>query len=66
MSKTRTRWVVVGVAASFIGFVGTIVLLRATKIVGFELAMLMLVALLGMYVGFGVLIAVYRFVRKLE
>jgi hypothetical protein len=41
-------------------------LLRVTKIIGFELAMLMLVALLGMYVGFGVLIAVYRFVRKLE
>ena len=66
MSKTRTRWVVVGVAASFIAFVGVIVLLHATNIIGFELAMLMLVALSGMYVGFGILIAVHRFVRKLE
>jgi len=66
MPKTRTRWVVIGVAALFLAFVGVIVLLRATKTIGFELAMLMLVALLGMYVGFGVLIAVYRFVRKLE
>jgi len=40
--------------------------LHATNIIGFELAMLMLVALSGMYVGFGILIAVHRFVRKLE
>jgi len=66
MPKNRTRWVVVGVVVLFIAFVGTIVLLRATKAIGFELAMLMLVALLGMYLGFGVLIAAYRFVRKLE
>jgi len=28
--------------------------------------MLMLVALVGMYVGFGILIAVYRLINKLE
>ena len=66
MPKTRMRWVVVGVAALFIACVGVIVLLRATNSIGFELAMLMLVALSGMYLGFGVLIVAYRFVRKLE
>jgi hypothetical protein len=38
----------------------------AAKIVSPEVAMLMFVALLGMYVGFGILIAVYRFIGKLE
>jgi hypothetical protein len=66
MPKTGTRWIVVGAAALFIACVGAIVLLRATNSISFELAMLMLVALLGMYLGFGVLIAAYRFVRKLE
>ena len=34
--------------------------------ISFEMAMLMLVALLGMYIGFGILIAVYRLIDKLE
>ncbi len=35
-------------------------------VVTFQLGMLMLVALLGLYFGFGVLILIYRFVAKLE
>jgi hypothetical protein len=66
MPKNRTRWVVAGVAASFFGFVGAIVVLRATKAITFELALLMLAALLGLYIGFGILIAVYCFMRRLE
>ena len=66
MPKRRTLGVVAGIAASFTGFVGTIVLLLQTQKVSFETAMLMLVALLGMYIGFGILIAVYRLVGKLE
>ena len=31
-----------------------------------QLALLLLVAMLGMYLGFGVLIAVYRFTSKLK
>jgi hypothetical protein len=42
------------VAASFLGYISG------------QLGLLMLVALLGMYVGFGVLIAVYRFISRLE
>jgi len=36
------------------------------RIISFEIAKLMLVALLGMYVGFGILIAVYRLMAKLK
>ena len=66
MSKNRTLKVVAGIAASFTGLVGAIIFLLEAKIISFEMAMLMLVALLGMYLGFGVLIAVYRLVGKLE
>ena len=66
MRKNRKLKLVAGVAASFIGFVGTIIFLLETKIISFEMAILMLVALLAMYVGFGILIAVYRLIGKLE
>ena len=66
MPKNRTLKVVAGIAASFAGLVGVIFFLSEAKIISFEMAVLMLVALLGMYVGFGVLIAVYRLVGKLE
>jgi len=66
MPRTRTLKVVAGIVVSFTGLVGTIIVLSETKIISFEMAMLMLVALLGMYIGFGILIAVYRLVDKLE
>ena len=66
MPIRRTLVVVAGIAASFVGLVGVIIFLLANKIVSFALAMLMLVALFGLYVGFGILIAVYRFIGKLE
>ena len=66
MPRRRTLRIVAGIVASFAGLVGTIILLSEMKIVTFEMAKLMLVALLAMYVGFGVLIAVYRLIAKLE
>jgi hypothetical protein len=60
MPKNRTPKVVAGIAASFTGLVGTIIFLLETKIISFEMAILMLVALLAMHVGIGILIAVYR------
>ena len=66
MRKNRTLKVVAGIAASFIGLVGTIIFLLDRKIISSEMAILMLVALLAMYVGFGVLIAVYRLMDKLK
>jgi xanthosine utilization system XapX-like protein len=66
MPRNRTLKVVAGIAASFAGLVGTIILLLEMKIISFEMAKLMLVALLGIYVGFGILIAVYRLLSKLD
>jgi len=66
MPRNRTLKVVAGIVVSFTGLAGTIILLSETKIISFGMAMLMLVALLGMYIGFGILIAVYRLVSKLE
>jgi hypothetical protein len=66
MPKNKTLKVVAGIAASFTGLVGTIIFLLGTKTINFEMAMLMLVALLAMYVGIGILIAVYRLMGKLE
>jgi hypothetical protein len=66
MSKNRTLKVVAGIAASFAGLVGTIIFLLEKKIISFEMAILMFVALLALYVGFGILIAVYRLMSKLK
>jgi hypothetical protein len=66
MPRNRTLKAVAGIAASFIGLVGTIMFLSETKIISFEMGILMLVALLGMYIGFGILIAIYRLIGKLE
>ena len=66
MPKNRTLKVAAGIAASFIGLVGTIIILLEKRIISFEMAILVFVALLAMYVGFGILIAVYRLMGKLE
>jgi hypothetical protein len=66
MSENRTLKLVVGMVASFVGLAGVIIFLLATKIVSAQMGILMLVALVGMHLGFGILIAVYRLVRKLE
>jgi hypothetical protein len=66
MPRSRTLRTVAGIAASFAGLVGTIIFLSEMKIISFEVAKLMLVALFAMYVGFGVLIAVYRLIAKLK
>ena len=66
MPRNRTLKIVAGIAASFAGLLGTIIFLSVMNIISFEMAKLMLVALLGMYVGFGILIAVYRLIGKLK
>jgi hypothetical protein len=62
----RMLKIVAGIAGSFTGLLGVIIFLLEMKIMSVEMAILMLVALLGMYLGFGVLIAVYRLIGKLE
>jgi hypothetical protein len=66
MPRRRTLRIVVAIVASFAGLVGAIIFLSAMKLITFEVAKLMVVAVLAMYVGFGVLIAVYRLIAKLE
>jgi hypothetical protein len=66
MPRSRTLKVVAGIAASFTALVGAIILLLEMKIISVEMAKLMLVALLAMYVGFGILIAIYRLIARLD
>jgi hypothetical protein len=66
MPKNGTSKVVVGLAASFTGLAGAIIFLLVTKTVSAQLGILMLVASVGLHLGFGILIAVYRLVSRLE
>jgi len=66
MPRNRTLKIVAGIAASFAGLLGTIIFLSVMNIISFEMAKLMLAALVAMYIGFGILIAIYRFIGKLE
>jgi len=53
-------------AGSFTLLALTIIVLAAKGVVTFQLGLLMLVALVGLYFGFGVLIAVWKFIGKLQ
>ena len=66
MSRNRTPKLAVGIVASFMSFAGVIIFLRATKIVSVEIGILMFVMSVGMHLGFGILLAVYRLIDKLE
>jgi hypothetical protein len=48
------------------GFGGVIIFMLAARIVSVQMGILMLVASVGMHLGFGVLLAVYRLIGKLE
>jgi hypothetical protein len=65
MLRNRALKTVAAIVVSFTGLVGAIILLFETKIITFEMAMLMFVALLAMYIGFGILIVVYRLIGRL-
>jgi NADH:ubiquinone oxidoreductase subunit K len=67
MTKTAKRTLIgVGVLGSFLGFVLGIVTLARLQTVTPQIATLMFVALIGLYVGFGILIIVYRLINKLD
>ena len=66
MLMNSTLKIALGMAALFTGLAGTVILLMVNRVVSIQVALLMLVALLGMYVGFGILILVYRLISKLE
>ena len=66
MPASATSKIAVGMAASFTGLACTVIFLLITRTVGAAIGILMLVALVGLHLGFGILIAVYRLVDKLE
>jgi hypothetical protein len=62
----RALKIAAGLAVSLTSLVVLILVLLAKGVVTFQMALLMFVALVGLYFGFGVLIAVYRFIARLE
>jgi hypothetical protein len=66
MSKNRTSKLLVGIVTSFTGFGVVIIAMLVTRIVSAQMGILMLVASVGMHLGFGILLAVYRLIGKLE
>jgi xanthosine utilization system XapX-like protein len=66
MAGSKTLRTVAGIVASFAGLAITILFLAWMKIISLAVAKLMFFGLLGMYVGFGILIAVYRLISRLE
>jgi hypothetical protein len=66
VADTNKLKIAAAVSLSFTGIVVLIMWLLVKSVITFQLAMLMLVALFGLYFGFGVLIAVYRFVGRLK
>lgn len=67
MTDTKRKLkIAAAISLSFTGIVVLIMTLLVKGVITFQMALLMLVALLGLYFGFGVLIAIYRFVSRLE
>jgi len=64
--KNRSLIIAAAIALSFTGLGALILCLMVSHVVSFQLGLLMLVALVGLYFGFGVLIAAYRFTSKLQ
>jgi len=64
--KTSTFLTIALVAGSFLGLIGLVIYLAATDIVTRQMAILLVVSLLGCYIGFGILIGVYRLINKLD
>ena len=66
MSKKGVLRTLAVVASSFVGFFGLIVALRLYELISPQAALLMLMALLGIYFSCGVLVVAYRLVVRLE
>lgn len=66
MTDTKKLKIAAAISLSFTGIVVLIMALLVKRVITFQMAMLMLVALLGLYFGCGVLIALYRFTGRLK
>ena len=66
MSGKNSLMIVAAIASSFTALVVMVLGMLLSGIISFPLAMLICVALVGLYLGFGVLALVARFVNTLE
>jgi len=66
MSDKKKLKIAAAVSLSFTGIVVLVMVMLVKGVITFQMALLMLVALLGLYFGFGVLIFLYRFVERLK
>jgi len=66
MAGNPSLKIMAAVAGSFTALVLLVLGLASTRVVSFQLALLMCIALVGLYVGFGVLILVARMVSRLH
>ena len=64
--KNKKILIVAGTITLFACLVAGVFVLVRSGMVKPEVGLLMLISLLGMYIGFGILIAVYRLILKLE
>ena len=64
--KQKNILYVVGAMTIFVSLVAGVFVLVRTGVINSAVGLLMLISLLGMYVGFGILIAAYRLILKLE
>ena len=65
-SNKKSLQIAVGVGALFMALIVVIIYLAAKGVMSPQMALLLFVGLFGLYFGVGVLIAVYRFVSKLD
>jgi hypothetical protein len=66
MAKRKPALIAAAVGGSFVALAVAIIVSAGAQVITFTVAKLMLVALVGLYFGFGFLIGVYQLLRKLE
>ena len=65
-TKANSSRTLAGFAVSFTLLCTIVIALAIFGVVSFQLALLMLVGLVGIFFGVGVLVLIYRFVARLE
>ena len=66
MSSLRVPLYVAGVVLSFVALAGLVIYLSRSSVLTPEIGARMLGALTGLYVGFGILVLIFRLVLKLK
>jgi hypothetical protein len=64
--QRRRLLIVASVVLSFCALLAFVITLWSRHAITYQMALLSFIALFGLYCGFGALIAIYRFVGKLD